>query len=281
MSVAATWAYRNSTGLAFTDWFIVDAHFRACLTPYRRAVDRAGIPPGARVLDAGCGTGSFLPWLTEHAGPTGEVVAVDAAAESVAAVRRRLAAHPLPAPVRAVHATVTALPVADASVDVVWCANTLQYLSDEVLTEALAEFRRVLRPGGTLAVKEIDVGAISVRPGPRFLIADFFRASAAAGDAYATQLLRSVDLYRWLRRAGFDEVRQESVLVEHFAPYPEAARDFYGATCAALARQAAAQRLDDEWRRFRDADDPANPLNAPDGYIAEGIVAVTGVAPPA
>ena len=43
----------------------------------------AGIVPGARVVDLGCGPGAFLADLAERAGPHGRVVGVDDAAEAV------------------------------------------------------------------------------------------------------------------------------------------------------------------------------------------------------
>ncbi|MFF9850468.1 hypothetical protein [Streptomyces litmocidini] len=60
----------ESTGLPFTHQTIVDAHFRACIEPYRNLLDQADIRPGMRVLDAGCRGDDFLPWPAELTGPT-------------------------------------------------------------------------------------------------------------------------------------------------------------------------------------------------------------------
>ncbi|WP_258534978.1 methionine biosynthesis protein MetW [Streptomyces sp. PT12] len=63
----ARWGHTASTGLGFTHPDIVEAHFAACADAYRAAFDEAGIEPGWRVLDAGCGSGAFLPWIAEQA----------------------------------------------------------------------------------------------------------------------------------------------------------------------------------------------------------------------
>ncbi|MFJ6195046.1 class I SAM-dependent methyltransferase [Micromonospora sp. NPDC092111] len=62
--------------------------------------------------------------------------------------------------------------------------NAVQYLSDQDLSRALAEMVHVVRPGGPVAVNEIDVGLITVRPAPCFLVSDFFRA-ASTKSGYA------------------------------------------------------------------------------------------------
>jgi SAM-dependent methyltransferase len=269
-----SWAFTSSTGQGFTHESIVDAHFHACQPAYLDSLKRAGIQPGWRVLDAGCGGGSFLPWIARLVGPTGRVHGVDLAPEHVTLASERV--RDLPVPVEVRQGDLVALPYADASFDAVWCANAVQYLSDEDLPRALREMRRVVRPGGRVAIKELDVGLITIRPGPRFLVPDLFRA-AGTSPGYARQLLRAPDLHRWLADAGFTAVRQHTELVEHFGPLSAPAKAFYGPTCAALARQAADLGTDSvDWAAFRDPDHPANPLNDPSAYVTEGLTLAVG-----
>ncbi|MEV0319423.1 class I SAM-dependent methyltransferase [Streptomyces sp. NPDC050658] len=272
------WGHTSSTGLGFTHHTIVDAHFRACERPYLDLLDQAGLRPGQRVLDAGCGSGDFLPHIASLVGATGSVTAVDLAPENTALAARRVKNWTLPAPVDVRGADLLDLPFPDDSFDAVWCSNTVQYLDDAELARALAEFRRVVRPGGTVAVKDLDAHLITARPADPHLFGDFFRA-AGATPGYARQLLRSRELYRHLRRAGLTDVRQRTVLIEHHAPLTQAAREFYTAACASLAEQALALGLSEEWRRFTDPAGPDHPLADPDGYISEGNALAVGTVP--
>lgn len=272
--MSSSWGFTASTGLDFTHQTIVDAHFEACRRTYGRLLRRAGIPAGARVLDAGCGTGAFLPLLAAQVGPDGHLAALDLTAEHVVAARRRMRGA-LP-PCEVVRGDVRRLPYPSASFDAVWCANTVQYLTDADLRVALAEMRRVLRPGGLLAVKEIDVSVVTARPGDPFMFPDFFRA-AGASPGYGARLLRSRDLYRWLASAGFSQVRQRTVLSEHFGPLSRVEKAFYGPSCAQIARQALELGVAGSWSRYLDPADPVNPLNHRSAYICEGNVLATGV----
>jgi ubiquinone/menaquinone biosynthesis C-methylase UbiE len=272
------WGFAASTGLGFTHHGIVDAHFRACEAPYRQLLGEAGIQPRWRVLDAGCGGGDFLPWLAALVGPGGSLSAIDLAPENAALAAERVRAQRLPCAVEVRQGSLLALPYDAGAFDAVWCANTVQYLNDAELAVALGEMRRVVRPGGVVAVKDLDAHLVTARPADPYLFSDFFRAAAGA-PGYARQLLRNRDLYRHLKRAGLRAVSQRTLLIEHYAPLSEAARAFYKPSCASLAAQARALGLSPEWDRFADPDGPANPLEDPDGYISEGNVLAVGIAP--
>ncbi|MER6423335.1 methyltransferase domain-containing protein [Streptomyces sp. NPDC001137] len=271
------WGYTTSTGLAFTHEEIVDPHFEACAAYYEDALDDLGIQPGWQVLDAGCGSGAFLPRIAELVGPQGGISALDLAAESAERAAERMRGHPARAPLEVRQGSVLELPYADGTFDAVWCANTTQYLDDGQLARALAELRRVTRPGGLVAVKDVDGTLSTVRPADPFLITDFFRASAES-NGYARQLLRGRDLYRRLRAAGLTSVRQRTILMEHHAPLSPAALRFYGNACARFARQATSLDIPGDWAPFLDPDHPAHPLRDPDGYISEGNVIAIGTA---
>ncbi|MFE5772882.1 methyltransferase domain-containing protein [Streptomyces sp. NPDC056485] len=274
----AGWGYTTSTGLPFTHEEIVDPHFEACSADYLNALDGVGIRPGWHVLDAGCGSGAFLPRIAELVGPSGRISAVDLAAENVERAAGRLRDRPDAPPLVVRRAGLLDLPYADGMFDAVWCSNTTQYLDDAELAGALAELRRVTRPGGLVAVKDVDGSLSTVRPADPFLITDFLRASAAS-PGYARQLLRGRDLYRWLRAAGLTAVRQHTILMEHHAPLTPAALRFYANACARFARQARDEGIAGNWAPFLDPDDPAGPLRDPDGYVSEGNVIAIGTVP--
>ena len=98
---------------------------------------------GLSVLDAACGEGygSFLLSQTAK-----EVVGVDIAAKAITHARSRYVAPNL----RYVEGSCTALPLANASVDLIVSFETIEHLQQQA--EMLAEFRRVLVPTGTLVI---------------------------------------------------------------------------------------------------------------------------------
>jgi SAM-dependent methyltransferase len=103
-------------------------------------VERAGIGPGTTVVDVAAGTGKLTRLLV----PTGaKVVAVEPLPE----MRAQLEAV-LP-DVEALEGTAEALPLPDASADVITVAAAMHWFE---LDRALLEFHRVLKPGGALAV---------------------------------------------------------------------------------------------------------------------------------
>ncbi|MFE1774776.1 class I SAM-dependent methyltransferase [Streptomyces sp. NPDC059008] len=274
-----SWGYTSSTGLGFTRNDVVEAHFAACAPYYRQALDEAGIEAGWHVLDAGCGSGSFLPLLADRVGAAGRVSAIDLAEENAARAAERTRDGSFAPPVDVRQGDVLDLPYKDGTFDAVWCANTTQYLDDDELLRALREFRRVVRPGGVIAVKDLDASLITARPtADPFLFTDFFRAAARA-PGYARQLLRARDLYRRLAEAGLQGVRQRTVVMEHYAPMAPAVRRFYGLACARIAQQATDAGLAGDWQAFLDPDGAANPLRDPFGYISEGNVIAVGTAP--
>ncbi|MEU2951856.1 class I SAM-dependent methyltransferase [Streptomyces xanthochromogenes] len=137
---------------------------------FAAAVTEVGLSPGDAVLDAGCGTGRALAPLREAVGPTGVVVGVDLTpemlAQAVRAGRDRQAA--------LLRADVARLPLASASVDVVFGAGLISHLPQPA--DNLRELARITRPGGRLALfHPIGRAALAARHG-RTLTDDDLRA---------------------------------------------------------------------------------------------------------
>jgi len=108
----------------------------------RRSWLLAEARPGERVLDLGCGAGRFLRALAEHGC---EGVGVEIAEAALERARRV-------APAAELHRSEPGgdLPLADGSVALVWCSETLEHVPDTAAL--LDEIRRVLAPGGRVLI---------------------------------------------------------------------------------------------------------------------------------
>lgn len=112
----------------------------------RRALARAGLGRGMRVLDVGFGTGLVAAEAIALTGGPRFVTGIDPSPGM-------MQASPLASRVELHVGRAEALPFADASFDFVSMGYALRHLSD--LSAAFSEFRRVLRPGGRLCLLEI------------------------------------------------------------------------------------------------------------------------------
>ncbi|MFI1360157.1 methyltransferase domain-containing protein [Streptomyces sp. NPDC020898] len=117
--------------------------------------------PGERVIDVGSGTGSQTLALAAAVAPSGEALGVEANPALREVAEQRAAAAGSPA--RFLDGDALALPVPDATVDVVWCERVLQHLSEP--DKAVGEIARVLRPGGRVALLDSDWGTALLHPG--------------------------------------------------------------------------------------------------------------------
>lgn len=110
---------------------------------------RAGLGAGERVVDVGCGTGVVSRAAARLAGPAGRVTGVDRN-PAMLAVAAKQPAEADAAPIDWLEADAAAIPLPDGAADLVTCQQMLQFAPDPVAV--LAELRRLLRPGGRVAL---------------------------------------------------------------------------------------------------------------------------------
>lgn len=112
----------------------------------RRALLRAGVRPGVKLLDVAVGTGLVAREAVRIIGRPEDVIGLDLSEGMLARVRQAV-------PIPLIQARAEALPLSDASFDFISMGYALRHVADLVGT--FAEWRRVLRPGGRLLVLEI------------------------------------------------------------------------------------------------------------------------------
>ena len=173
---------------------------------WRRLAAEAAVRKGDRVLDAACGTGDLA--IADVKAGAGRVTGLDFSAEMLARARKKSAS------IEWIQGDMLALPFADETFDSATVGFGVRNV--ENLALGLRELRRVLRPGGRLAILEITQPRGALRP---FYSLWFDRIIPAlgkvlpGGDAY-TYLPASVKrfptaerLADMLREAGFADVR--------------------------------------------------------------------------
>jgi tocopherol O-methyltransferase len=145
------WLNRRTLSVHFgyTD-AMTRGHADTLLNMNRVLADRAGIQPGARVLDAGCGVGGSSIWLAQARGAM--VVGITPVASQVARARGFAAAGKLSERIAFEQADYTNTPFPDASFDVVWALESLCHAPEKAAF--YREAARLLRPGGRLVIAE-------------------------------------------------------------------------------------------------------------------------------
>jgi SAM-dependent methyltransferase len=160
----------------------------------RGLVDVAAPRPGMRVLDVGAGRGAVARAAVERGCV---VTAVDASAGMVARLR---ADHPA---ITARQLDASGLDFPDGSFDVVTAGFLVQVLDDPAA--ALAEFRRVLAPGGTVALS-LERQTVGRLGWLHELNATFFGSGGEAADPLSADRLDTL-----LAEAGFDRLTRTEV----------------------------------------------------------------------
>lgn len=155
------------------------------------------LKPGWDVLDAGCGPGTITLGLA-RAIHSGRVVGIDT--EDSQFEQGRAAAHREGLNVEFRQGSVNELPFEDRKFDALFSHAVLEHLSDPAA--AIAEFRRVLKPGGVIGLRAGDLGGLLIdadSDGPAQAFASYL-AQQKEGDKDPNVGRK---LARLMRNAGF------------------------------------------------------------------------------
>lgn len=154
------------------------------------------VPAGAVVLDHACGAGTDLLLALRRGGPAARGLGVDLTPGMRAAARAAIDEAGLADRAEILAGRFEALPLDDASVDLVLSNGVLNLAPDK--RAVLREAWRVLRPGGALYLADV----VATRP-----LSDLVRGSAALWAACIGGALTEPDLMQALRDAGFGPPR--------------------------------------------------------------------------
>ncbi len=178
-------------------------------------VSLATLRRGERVLDVACGTGVVARLAAEEVGGTGSVAGLDVNPGMLAVAR---SATPSDLPIEWHEASAEAMPLPDASFDVVLCQMGLQFMPDK--PAALREMRRVLVRGGRLILNLPG-------PTPRLftIMAEALDRHIGAEAAGFVNLVFSLhdtaEIESLVRNSGFHDVSVQSEIRPLGLPAPE------------------------------------------------------------
>ena len=164
-------------------------------------IEQLWIAPGDRVLDVACGPGALVAQLAPRAGPFGSVLGLDRSAQMLAAGLRLARRHGL-GNARFVQGDLRRLPFAPGRFDAATCTFGFGSAADAAV--ALAELRRVLTPGGRIAL--LVAGAAERSPGWGVLLDALARHGLAGGTEEGFEAAVPEIAAAWLRAAGFEQV---------------------------------------------------------------------------
>jgi ubiquinone/menaquinone biosynthesis C-methylase UbiE len=134
---------------------LLDSGYRRRIQPPAQLIERSGIKKGMQVLDLGCGSGAFTPFIARVVGQKGKVYALDIQADMLRQLENKLSKpeNKNIKNIKLIEGNAYELPFEDNSLDLVNMVTVLQEIPDR--NRALHEVRRVLKRGGFLAVTEL------------------------------------------------------------------------------------------------------------------------------
>lgn len=145
-----------------------------------RLVAYLALPAGSKVVDVGCGTGVTVEYLREKL--DADAIGIDASAVRVQQGRSRVPDLPL------LEAPSEAMPFPDSSQAAVVAECSLSVMQD--LRQVLKEFRRILMPGGKLAVTDLYIRA-------------WQQVASRATDQFSNGIMVQEELIHLLEDYGF------------------------------------------------------------------------------
>jgi ubiquinone/menaquinone biosynthesis C-methylase UbiE/Trk K+ transport system NAD-binding subunit len=161
--------------------------------------------PGQRILEVGVGTGGLFARIATRLGPSGWLVGVDTAESLLRRTRARLSTDGGRGTL--LRGDATRLPFGDESFDRVITTYVLDLLEEDAILDALAEMRRVLRPGGVVVCAGLTARGAS--PSGR-VTAHVYRLVRQVLPL-SVGGCRPIDLEPFARRAGLRVVRREVI----------------------------------------------------------------------
>lgn len=159
-------------------------------------VEWAEIPPEAAILDVACGTGEFAKLLLAK-NPQQPITGIDISESMLEVAKEKLQAYPN---INLYNTSVTSLPFADESFDIVICASAFHYFESPQL--ALSQMKRVLKPQGKLIILDWCRD---------YFLLKIVDAWLKLTDSAHQQCYTQAEVNRMLSTADLDVIKQDKI----------------------------------------------------------------------
>ncbi|HZS75304.1 MAG TPA: methyltransferase domain-containing protein [Ktedonobacteraceae bacterium] len=215
--------YVNESGLPLNAIEWLETHHRSKAPEREQMIRDLKIKKGSRVVDAGCGPGLWIPLLAQAIGRRGRITGVDISPEALVTAQQRNQEYS--EQVQYKLGSIEQLPVQPGVVDFIFSANVSQYLPDPV--ETFRAMGRYLKPGGRIAIKDIDFGSMRFYSVDRGLQERVFSARKRwehirVNEGYAFEdSWVGGKLAGYLEEAGFEKVQERQYRIVRRYPLPE------------------------------------------------------------
>ncbi|MBE3561269.1 MAG: methyltransferase domain-containing protein [Ktedonobacteraceae bacterium] len=275
--------HTNECGLPLNAVEWLETHHASKIVERSQMIRDLCVQQGSLIVDAGCGPGLWTPLLAEATGPQGHIIGVDINPEALVTAQKRSSHAWYRHQVQYKCATLEQLPLEYGEVDIIFSANVSQYLPHPV--ETFAAMGRYLKPGGRLAIKDIDFGTLHFANIDQALQRRVFEARqrweierSSLGYSFEDSWVGS-KLAGYLAAAGYQEIEERKYRVVRSYPLQEAFRTYLQGLGEWFVCEGAPYLSDEDVTRWLQCflDPQHNIFNAPDCAFEETEYLVTGI----
>jgi demethylmenaquinone methyltransferase/2-methoxy-6-polyprenyl-1,4-benzoquinol methylase len=235
----------------------------------RTVVQTLGLPAGSRGLDVGCGIGLQALLLAEAVGSDGHVTGLDLSPALLHYAEKIVRHAGLSGRISCQEGDLNRLPFDDDTFDWIWSADCVGYPVSNLLP-VLLELRRVVKPGGTIAI--LAWSSQCLLPGYPLLEARLNAtgsglAPIVRGSEPESHFLRAL---RWFAEAGLVEAENRTFVGDVQAPLSDATRTALISLFEMLWGEPAPEVSQEDWAEYQRLCQPESPdfiLDLP-GYVA-------------
>jgi ubiquinone/menaquinone biosynthesis C-methylase UbiE len=215
----------------------------------RSIIHAVGLPRGSHGLDAGCGIGLQTSLLLEAVGPAGHVTGLDVLPELLDYGRELVAEGGLSENITFREGDVSHLPFENDCFDWVWSADCIGYPGGE-LAPVLSELKRVVKPGGTVAI--LGWTSQQFLPGYPLLESRLDGTYSGylpflRGKSPELSFMRAM---HWFREAGFEEIRAQTFVWDVRAPLSSDLRAALTSLLSMLWGAPQPEVSDKDWKEY-------------------------------